>query len=123
MPNPVKVIDIYDRELGNTSTVLARKYIKQKRAIIVCKDPFTIKLLSKKDDTANTLNILIHNFSNWPEVHSVLKECELFEIKEKMVDVDFILDKEDIQALKEYEKEKQQEELISHEALKKELGL
>jgi len=42
-------------------------------------------------------------------------------IKQHMIDVDSIMTKEDYEALKEYEKEKREGKLISHEELKKEL--
>jgi len=44
-------------------------------------------------------------------------------IKTHMVDVDSIMAKEDYIALEEYKKEKSKETLVSHEQLKKELGL
>ncbi len=48
---------------------------------------------------------------------------ELGEIKEHMVDIDSILTEEDYKALQDYRKEKAEGKLVSHEALKKELGL
>ncbi len=50
-------------------------------------------------------------------------EQELVEIKEHMVDIDSIMTEEDFKALLEYRKDKSVGELISHEQLKKELGL
>jgi len=44
-------------------------------------------------------------------------------IKQHMVDIDSIMTAEDYEALKEYEKEKKTGKLVSHEELKKELGL
>ncbi len=50
-------------------------------------------------------------------------EQELVEIKEHMVDVDSIMTEQDYEALLAYRKEKESGTLISHENLKKELGL
>jgi len=50
-------------------------------------------------------------------------KVELDFIKRNMVDIDSILTEEDYQALMEYRKEKSSGKLISHEQLKKELGL
>ena len=44
-------------------------------------------------------------------------------IKTHMVDVDSIMTGDDYIALEEYEKEKSEKSLVSHEQLKKELGL
>ena len=44
-------------------------------------------------------------------------------IKEHMVDIDSIMTEDDSLALKEYRKEKNAGELVSHEDIKKELGL
>lgn len=44
-------------------------------------------------------------------------------IKEHMVDIDSILTEDDFIALQEYRKEKKEGKLISHEKLKRELGL
>ena len=48
---------------------------------------------------------------------------EIETIKKHMVDIDTIMTEEDYEALLEYRKEKAQGKLISHEDLKKELGL
>lgn len=48
---------------------------------------------------------------------------ELHYIKEHMVDVDSVMTEEDYMALQEYRKEKKEGKLISHEDLKRELGL
>ncbi len=48
---------------------------------------------------------------------------ELSYIKEHMVDRDAIMTEEDYEALLEYRKEKSEGKLISHEQLKKELGI
>ena len=48
---------------------------------------------------------------------------EVVEIKEHMVDIDSIMTEDDYKALLDYEKEKSQGNLKSHEKLKKELGL
>lgn len=52
----------------------------------------------------------------------LIKE-ELGYIKEHMVDSDAIMTEEDYEALLEYRQEKAEGKLISHEQLKKELGL
>ncbi|MBI3051845.1 hypothetical protein HYY74_05305 [Candidatus Woesearchaeota archaeon] len=48
---------------------------------------------------------------------------EVVEIKEHMLDIDRIMTEDDYRALVDYEKEKSQGRLKSHEELKKELGL
>ena len=48
---------------------------------------------------------------------------EIKTIKEHMIDIDTIMTEEDYEALLEYRKEKAEGKLISHEDLKKELGL
>jgi hypothetical protein len=48
---------------------------------------------------------------------------ELMEIKGHMVDIDSIMTEDDYKALQEYNIEKSEEKLTSHEELKKELGL
>ena len=48
---------------------------------------------------------------------------EITEIKDHMVDIDSIITEEDYEALQNYRKEKLEGKLISHEELKKELGL
>jgi len=48
---------------------------------------------------------------------------ELMEIKEHMVDIDSIMTEDDYKALQEYNIEKSEGKLTSHEELKKELGL
>ena len=48
---------------------------------------------------------------------------ELVEIKKHMVDIDRILTEDDYKALQEYNIEKSEGKLISHEELKKEFGL
>ncbi len=50
-------------------------------------------------------------------------EKEIHEIKEHMADRDSIMTEEDYEALMAYRKEKASGKLISHEQLKKELGL
>ena len=50
-------------------------------------------------------------------------KVELDFIKRNMIDIDSILTEDDYQALMEYRKEKSTGKLISHEQLKKELGL
>jgi len=50
-------------------------------------------------------------------------KVELDFIKKNMMDIDSILTEEDYQYLIEYRKEKSADKLISHEQLKKELGL
>ena len=50
-------------------------------------------------------------------------EKDVVEIREHMVDVDAIMTKEDYEALSEYRKEKVGGRLISHEVIKKQLGL
>ncbi len=50
-------------------------------------------------------------------------EKELETIKERMVDVDSIMTEEDYKALLDYRNEKSTGKLISHEQLKKKLGL
>ncbi len=62
------------------------------------------------------------------EMSLVLKKLdtikvELDFIKNNMVDIDSILTEEDYQSLIEYRKEKSTGKLISHDHLKKELGL
>ena len=48
---------------------------------------------------------------------------ELMEIKGHMVDIDSIMTEDDYKALQEYNIEKSEGKLTSHEELKKELGL
>ncbi len=48
---------------------------------------------------------------------------ELMEIKARMVDMDRIITEDDYKALQEYNMEKSEGRLTSHEDLKKELGL
>ena len=50
-------------------------------------------------------------------------KMELRRIMEHMVDVDSIMTEDDYKALYEYRREKSEGRLISHEELKKELGL
>ncbi len=50
-------------------------------------------------------------------------EKEIAEIKKNMVDADSIMTEEDYKALLDYRKEKSQGKLVSHEKVKKELGL
>lgn len=50
-------------------------------------------------------------------------EKEVEEMKEHMADIDSIMTEEDYVELLEYRKEKASGKLISHEQLKKELGL
>ena len=55
------------------------------------------------------------------ELKNIRIEIEF--IKQHMVDTDSIMTEDDYVALKEYEKEKEEGELISHEDLKKELQI
>lgn len=62
------------------------------------------------------------------EQQLILQKLEKIEkgvenIKEHMVDVDSIMTEEDYADLVEYRKEKETRKLISHEQLKKELGI
>ncbi len=50
-------------------------------------------------------------------------EKEIHEIKDHMVDIDSIMTEDDYESLLAYRKEKSSGKLISHEQLKKELGL
>jgi len=50
-------------------------------------------------------------------------EKSVEDIKNHMVDIDSIMTEEDYQALVQYRKEKSQNKLISHQELKKKLGL
>ncbi|MBE0522671.1 MAG: hypothetical protein IBX39_10465 [Candidatus Methanoperedenaceae archaeon] len=50
-------------------------------------------------------------------------EKDVAEIKKHMVDVDSIMTEEDYEALLKFRKEKSSGKLISHEQLKRELGL
>lgn len=50
-------------------------------------------------------------------------EKEVHQIKDHMVDIDSIMTEEDYEALLAYRKEKASGNLISHEQLKKEIGL
>lgn len=50
-------------------------------------------------------------------------EKEIHEIKDHMVDIDSIMTEDDYEALLAYRKEKVSGKLISHERLKKELGM
>ena len=54
-------------------------------------------------------------------LESIEKSVE--DIKKHMVDIDSIMTEEDFEALVDYRKEKSRNKLISHEQLKKELGL
>ena len=50
-------------------------------------------------------------------------EKEVIDIKKHMVDADSIMTEDDYEALLTYRKEKESKSLVSHEQLKKELGL
>ena len=50
-------------------------------------------------------------------------EKNVEQIREHMVDSDAILTEEDYEALLEYRREKAEDRLVSHDELKKELGL
>lgn len=50
-------------------------------------------------------------------------EKDIASIKTNMVDADSIMTEEDYKALLDYRKEKSSGELVSHEKLKKELGI
>ena len=59
---------------------------------------------------------------------AIYKDLELIKtkvtnIEEHMIDVDSIMTEDDYKTLKDYSKEKSKGKLISHEKLKKELGL
>jgi len=61
-------------------------------------------------------------------LNDIYKEVEfikerVLEIEEHMVDIDSIMTEDDYAALAKYRAEKAKGELISHQALKKELGL
>lgn len=58
-------------------------------------------------------------------IHKELKfvKKELRTIKEHMVDVDSIMTEDDYKAFYEYKREKSKGKLVSHEELKKDLGL
>ena len=55
------------------------------------------------------------------ELNNLKKEVK--QIKERMVDIDSILTEDDYEALLTYRKEKKAGKLVSHDQLKKELGL
>lgn len=48
---------------------------------------------------------------------------EVIEIKQHMVDIDSIMTEDDYKALQSYKEEKSKGKLVSHEKLKKELGI
>lgn len=50
-------------------------------------------------------------------------EKEVKKMKEHMADIDSVMTEDDYVALLEYRKEKKENKLISHEQLKKELGI
>jgi len=58
-------------------------------------------------------------------IHKDLEELKkiVFEMKASMVDVDSVLNKQDFIAIEEYDREKENGTLFSHEEIKKELGL
>ena len=66
-------------------------------------------------NTNITLNTIYKNLE--------LIKNKIINIEEHMVDVDSIMTEEDYKALKDYREEKSKGKLISHEKLKKELGL
>ncbi len=50
-------------------------------------------------------------------------EKEVTDIKKRMVDTDSIMTEKDYEALLSYRKEKESKKLVSHEQLKKKLGI
>ena len=50
-------------------------------------------------------------------------ERALIEMKKHMVDIDSVMTEEDYEALLSYRREKKEGKLVSHEIVKKELGL
>ena len=67
--------------------------------------------MSEAIDASNLMN----------EIRAIRNDLDF--IKEHMVDIDSIMTEDDYLALEEYRKEKNAGELVSHENLKKELGL
>jgi hypothetical protein len=55
------------------------------------------------------------------ELKAIRKDLDF--LKDHMVDIDCIMTEDDYLALNEYRKEKDSEELVSHEDLKKSMGL
>ena len=70
-----------------------------------------VLLMSESIDASNLMN----------EIRAIRNDLDF--IKEHMVDIDNIMTEDDYLALEEYRKEKNAGELVSHEDLKKELGL
>jgi hypothetical protein len=60
---------------------------------------------------------------NYIKTYITSLRSEICSCDSQMVDVDSIMTREDYIALEEYEKEKSEKSLVSHEQLKKELGL
>ena len=67
--------------------------------------------MSEAIDASNLMN----------EIRAIRSDLDF--IKEHMVDIDSIMTQDDYLALEEYRKEKNAGELVSHEDIKKELGL
>ena len=67
--------------------------------------------MSESIDASNLMN----------EIRAIRNDLDF--IKEHMVDIDNIMTEDDYLALEEYRKEKNAGELVSHEDIKKELGL
>lgn len=67
--------------------------------------------MSEAIDASNLMN----------ELRAIRNDLDF--IKEHMVDIDSIMTEDDYLALEDYRKEKNAGELVSHEDIKKELGL
>ena len=70
-----------------------------------------VLFMSEAIDASNLMN----------ELRAIRSDLDF--IKEHMVDIDSIMTEDDYLALEEYRKEKNAGELVSHEDIKKELGL
>ena len=70
-----------------------------------------VLFMSEAIDASNLMN----------EIRAIRSDLDF--IKEHMVDIDSIMTQDDYLALEEYRKEKNAGELVSHEDIKKELGL
>jgi len=69
----------------------------------------------------NTTSIMNSEKTILQKLEKIEKEIE--DIREHMVDIDSIMTEDDYLALLEYRKEKEAGKLVSHEQLKKELGI
>ena len=69
----------------------------------------------------NTTSIMNSEKTILQKLDKIEKEIE--DIREHMVDIDSIMTEEDYLALLEYRKEKEAGKLVSHEQIKKELGI